>query len=107
MPKNLDAEKAKLETRLKQIQSRLHGLNAQEQKQKRMEDTRRKILYGAEALNLAAHDPAFAQLMHDRLERSLKRQIDRRLFGLVDLPITGSETRQEVKAEGERNQPDG
>ena len=38
MPKNLDAEKAKLETRLKQIQSRLHGLNAQEQKQKRMED---------------------------------------------------------------------
>jgi hypothetical protein len=107
VPKNRDTEKAQLEKKLAQIQARLQGLNAAEQTQKRKADARRKLVYGAEALNLAADDPAFAKLMRDRLERNLTRSIDRRLFGLVDLPEKESKEGQEVKAEGERNQPDG
>ena len=86
MPKNRDAEKARLETKLAQIQARLQGISAKEQEQRRKDDARRKLVYGADALNLAADDPAFAKLMRERLARNLKRNIDRRLFGLPDLP---------------------
>ena len=101
MPKNHNTEKARLETKLAQIQARLQGLHAAEQAQRRKDDARRKLVYGAEALNLAVDDPAFAKLMRDRLERNLTRNIDRRLFGLVDLPGKEAKEGQEVKAEEE------
>ena len=99
MPKPNGDAKAKLEARLSQIQARLQKISAAESTQRRKDDTRRKLVYGADALNLAADDPAFAKLMRDRLEKNLTRNIDRRLFGLVDLP--GKEAQEGQKGEAE------
>ena len=49
----------------------------------RKADTRRKILYGACALDMAAKDPAFARILRNCLDDFLTKPQDR---DLLDLP---------------------
>lgn len=71
-----------LETRKKQIEARkLHLLV----KGKRASDTRRKILAGALVLDMMEKDEATKQRFLERLDKYLKREDDRNLFGLPAL----------------------
>ena len=71
-----------LKTRKQQIEARkLHLLI----KGRRSDDTRRKILAGALVLEMMERDEATKQRFLERLDKFLKRQDDRRLFGLPAL----------------------
>lgn len=71
------AKKARIERQLK-------ALEMQKRKQKRREDTRRKIIAGALALEHAQLDTDFAAILGKLLNRYVTRPEDRALFGLPE-----------------------
>lgn len=85
----IDERIAALETKLKQERAKKQKIEARlraaEQKRKRTEDTRRKILAGALVLELMEQDPQTKQKFLARLDRYLTRADDRALFGLPDM----------------------
>jgi hypothetical protein len=81
--------------RLEQLQAKREALEAlirqeqaRERTQERKNDTRRKVLAGAVALEHAQHDIGFKETLDALLARVLKRPDDRALFGLAPLPET-------------------
>lgn len=83
----IDERIAALETKLKQERAKKQKIEARlravDQKRKRAEDTRRKILAGSLVLELMERDEATRQRFMQRLDNYLTRQNDRELFGLA------------------------
>ena len=73
---------ADLEKKQSQIKAQIQKAKAQARDTERKADTRRKIVAGALALEHMAHDSEFAATMHRLLNRHVKRDSDRLLFGL-------------------------
>ena len=72
----------KLELKQKQLDARIQKKRAQVRSQKRKEDTRRKIIAGALALEHMTHDKKFAATMGKLIEEHVTRESDKRLFDL-------------------------
>ncbi|MEM9716010.1 MAG: mobilization protein C [Pseudomonadota bacterium] len=77
----LIAKKAQLEAQIQAVQSR-------ERKQKRKDDTRRKIIAGALAVEHATQNPdsEFTRTMLHLIQNGVKSDRDRALFDLDPLP---------------------
>ncbi|HDY95482.1 hypothetical protein LCGC14_0510690 [marine sediment metagenome] len=85
MPKYTE-QIAKIEERLEQQRQRLRDLKAQETKQHRRDETRRKILYGAAFLSLVDKLPEEKRHSSlDRIQRYICRAKDREFLGLPPL----------------------
>jgi hypothetical protein len=79
----------KLEKKIKQrdiLNAQIRQLQARENKKKRKEDTRRKILAGAAVLDEAETNVAYKNALYELLARFLTRDDDRALFALPPLP---------------------
>jgi len=72
---DLETKKAQLDARIAKKKAVLRG-------QKRKEDTRRKIIAGALALEHMAHDKKFRSTMGKLLDEHVTRDDDRKLFDL-------------------------
>jgi len=83
--KTPEQQLAELKSKEAQLKARVQKKAAQIAKQKRKDDTRRKIVAGALALEHMDHDPAFAKAMMRLLVRHVK-PADRHLFQLGDAP---------------------
>lgn len=66
-----------------QIDAQLKQLEAREREQERRNDTRRKIIVGALALEHAEKDEAFGAELYRLIARYVDRPQDRALFGLA------------------------
>ena len=77
-------ERAKLLEKKARLDARLKALALQEQKQKRKDDTRRKIIAGALVLEHAELKPEFAGMLAALLNRYVTRPQDRALFHFLD-----------------------
>lgn len=84
MPKRSDPSEqlAKLETKKSQLDARIQKKKAQVRGQQRKDDTRRKIIAGALALEHMAHDKKFRAVMGALIEEHVTRENDKRLFDL-------------------------
>jgi len=82
MPRITNASRDKLIARKAQIEARLRDFDAREQQRERKDDTRRKIIYGALAMEHADGHPDFAAVMERLLNRYVVRPGDRKLFDL-------------------------
>ena len=71
-----------LEKQKEQLAARIQKKKAQVRGRQRKEDTRRKIIAGALALEHAAHDPAFGATLKRLLQEHVTRPEDRKLFDL-------------------------
>jgi hypothetical protein len=85
------------DSRLKQLIEKRNAVNARIKREQnklrsgeRKNDTRRKILAGALALEWAAQDDEFAVMLSTKLSRFLVRDADRALFDLAPLPVDKS-----------------
>ncbi len=74
--KKLRQQQEELAQKIRLEESRL-------KEQARKDDTRRKILAGAVALDLAGNNPQFRALLYEAFDRSLENERDRALFGLA------------------------
>lgn len=86
----------KLVERRNQISARISKLAASEHAQHRRDDTRRKIIAGAILLEAVESDrtsekPSGIARWWDAQAVKLTRPLDRRLFGIEQSPLTGSE----------------
>jgi large subunit ribosomal protein L7/L12 len=77
-------ERAKLLEKKARIDARLKELALSEQKQKRRDDTRRKIIAGALVLEHATIKSDFAAELAGLLNRYVTRPEDRKLFDFLD-----------------------
>lgn len=68
---------AQLEERKKQLEAKLASLNARERAGERKRETRRKIIVGGAVLAQAQHDPAFAALLREVLDKTVQRPTER------------------------------
>ncbi len=74
---------ADLDTQIEQARQRLRGLQAKAHKQKRRDDTRRKIIYGAAVLVLTKElEGDQADRFVKRLQAKITRPSDRDFLGL-------------------------
>lgn len=73
---------AELEKKEAQIKARIAKKKAQIRTQSRKQDTRRKIIAGALALEHAAIDPQFGTVLNRLLNDHVNREEDRKLFDL-------------------------
>lgn len=73
---------ADLEKREGQLKARIQKKRAEIQGKSRREDTRRKIIAGALALEHAEQDKAFGDTLQRLLKQHVKRAGDRKLFNL-------------------------
>lgn len=79
----------KIEEKLEQQRQRLRDLRAQETKQVRKDETRRKILYGAAVLAMVDNMPEEKRrLALKRIEQHISRPSDRKFLGLSPLRIS-------------------
>lgn len=79
-----------LDTQIKHARQRLRDLQAKAQKQKRRDDTRRKIIYGAAVLKLLDDSMGEkAERLQKLLQERIVRESDRDFLGLQELhPIS-------------------
>lgn len=82
MKKQRLGRKEKLELEIAQKQAQLKDLEARERVKLRKEDTRRKIIAGALALQHAANNDEFRTTMWEILTDQVVSVNDRRLFNL-------------------------
>lgn len=80
--KTPDEKLAELHAKRDQLNARIQRETAKVRSQTRKEDTRRKIIAGAIALEHCEHDPNFKQYMDDLLRRHVK-DADKKLFDLA------------------------
>ena len=82
----------KLKAKKAQIDAQLKAAQARERAQKRKDDTRRKIISGALALEHAQRNPnsEFTQTMLRLIQNGVKADKDRALFDLDPLPQGGT-----------------
>lgn len=78
----------KLEKKKAQIDAQLKDARARDKAQKRKDDTRRKIIAGALALEHAERNPngEFSRTILDLIQKHVTTDKDRALFGLDPLP---------------------
>jgi hypothetical protein len=86
----------KLKERREQISARISKLAATQHAQHRRDDTRRKIIAGAILLEAVERDrtsekPSGIARWWDLEAAKLARPLDRRLFGLEQTPLAGTE----------------
>jgi hypothetical protein len=88
MPRRTDPEQkiATLQQRKAALDAQLARERAKLKAKSRKDDTRRKILAGALALEHAEISPEFGNTLNRLLREHLTRDDDRRLFGLDPLP---------------------
>ena len=67
------------------LDARIQQIRAKEKMKERKLDTRRKIVVGAFILSKMDKDPAFEQQVLSKLEKTLRREIDRELFDFPKL----------------------
>ena len=65
-----------------QLKARIQKKQAEVSAKKRKQDTRRKIIAGAVALEHMAHDNEFAEKLSELLDNHVTRPEDRKLLGL-------------------------
>lgn len=96
----------KLKAKKAQIDAQIKAAEARDRQQKRKDDTRRKIISGALALEHAERNPDsdFARTMLRLIQDGTKTDRDRALFDLDPLP-TKPEPIQEWKAVSGEKQP--
>lgn len=76
----------KLKEQRSQLDARIRDMEARVRQQERKDDTRRKVLAGALALEHAEKDSDFGRILRELLARGLTRPRDRELFGLGPMP---------------------
>lgn len=76
---------AELEQAKRQLEARIKSESAKVKAQERKDDTRRKILAGAVALEHAQHDSQFKAVLDRQIAHNVPRDSDRALFGLPPL----------------------
>lgn len=79
---------AALQAKQAQINERIRQESAKVKAQERKQDTRRKILAGAVALEHAKYDAAFAAALDQQIAKNVTRADDRALFNLP--PLNGN-----------------
>jgi len=77
---------AKLLAKKKQIEARLRLLRAKQSHSERRVENRRHMLMGILVGEECERDAAFKASFYEKLERWLKRPIERELFGFPPLP---------------------
>ena len=83
MPRKTPEEQlAALELKERQVKARIQKKRAEVRNRTRKQDTRRKIIAGAIALEHMAHDAKFRGIMAKLLEEHVTREDDRILFDL-------------------------
>jgi len=82
------------------IDAQLKAIEARALQQKRRDDTRRKIIAGALALEHAEIDPAFGAALAKLLNRYVKRPQDRALFELPERDVIEQDNRPGIAFEG-------
>lgn len=80
--RSLEEQLADLETKRGQLDARIQKKRAEVSGKKRKQDTRRKIIAGALALEHAEQDSEFAATLNRLLKNHVKRPEDRKLFEL-------------------------
>ena len=80
--KTPEQQLAELETQKKQLSARIQKTKAKVRTVERKQDTRRKIIAGALALEHAEIDPAFGEQLRRLINRHVDRAQDRELFNL-------------------------
>lgn len=73
---------ADLQKKEGQLKARIQKKRAEVSKIKRKQDTRRKIIAGALALEHMQHDTGFREAMGRLIAENVERPEDRKLFGL-------------------------
>jgi len=72
----------KLTLKRQQLNAQIQALKAKESKQKRKEDTKRKVLVGSVVLKMLETGEMPQERMNQILDEHLTRDADRALFGL-------------------------
>lgn len=80
--KTPEEQLAELQQKEAQLKARIQKKKAEVSARNRKQDTRRKIIAGALALEHAEQDPAFGATLKRLLNTSVKRTEDRKLFDL-------------------------
>lgn len=94
---------AKVEQKIEQERQRLRDLRARETAQKRKDDTRKKILYGAAILSLIESLPDEKRRQtFDRVHRHVRNAKDREFLGLPTLPAPQNSPRQNTAPGGSK-----
>jgi hypothetical protein len=87
MPRKISDQIAALEQRMEQERQRMRDLKAQESKQMRKDDARRKIILGGATIAmLASLDGERRQRFEAKLHQHIGRPTDRDFLGLPPLP---------------------
>lgn len=79
--KKLRQQQEELAQKIRLEESRL-------KEQARKDDTRRKIIAGAVALDLAGNNPQFRALLYQAFDQSIENERDRALLGLAGAPAS-------------------
>lgn len=79
------------------LEARIKEARAQERVRVRKEETRKKIVVGAYFLDQMEENPALEKQVLDRLRRTLKRTIDRELFGFAPIDVEDAEGREDTR----------
>ena len=80
--KTPEQQLAELETKEQQLQARIQKKRSDGRTQKRKQDSRRKIIAGALALEHMEHDGHFREVLGKLIDTTVTRPEDRKLFGL-------------------------
>ena len=80
--KTPEQQLAELQQKEAQLKARIQKKKAEVTAQNRRQDTRRKIIAGALALEHAHHDKEFGAKLYGLLDIHVKRSVDRKLFDL-------------------------
>lgn len=97
---------ARVEEKLEQQRQRLRNLKAQETKQQRKDDTRRKILYGAAFLALMNdRDEGVRLKSFEKIHQYVRNPKDRNFLG-IDEQKDGSEQVEENRSADRPETPD-
>lgn len=97
---------AKIEKKIEQERQQLRDLKARETAQKRKDDTRRKILYGAAVMSLMEKQPAERKRESlERLHQHIRNEKDRAFLGLPTLQEQKTPRADEARSDvtGARN----
>jgi mannose/cellobiose epimerase-like protein (N-acyl-D-glucosamine 2-epimerase family) len=86
MPRPIAEQVAELKARKEALEKRLAALEHRQKSLTRKQDTRRKILAGALALENCQHNPNFGTELYRLLDDCLTKAADRALFALPPLP---------------------
>lgn len=92
-----DDRKTRLLLRKAQIEAQLADLDARASVKRRRQETRGKIIAGANALDVARRKPGFRAELADHMNRTVTRPEDRAMFDF--LPETGPPAASEGFAE--------